>query len=542
MKLLPHLFLSLAIPFSLAQAQDQPYVSKVWSPDLGSGKYKNPVIDADYSDPDVIRVGEDYYLTASSFDAVPGLPILHSKDLVNWTIIGHALLRQPPYEHFSKTRPGDGVWAPSLRHHQGEFYIYYGDPDFGIYMIKSQDPAGPWDEPVLVEAAKGIIDVCPFWDEDGSAYLVHGFAGSRAGIKSVLAIKRMTADGTKTLDQGVLVYDGHELDPTVEGPKLYKRNGYYYIFAPAGGVATGWQLALRSRHIYGPYERHVAMHQGSSPINGPHQGGWVDTPRGEDWFMHFQDKGVIGRVVHLQPLQWVDDWPVIGRAPKGSMTGEPVLTHTKPNIGKSYPSVTPVESDEFDGLELGKQWQWPANPRATWAFLDKSKGSLRLYTQPLPDEGKNLRDLPNVLLQKFPTESFTATTQLRFTANEKLLGERSGLIVMGRDYAYIALKKEDDGLYLVYGQALKADKGATEQETKIRKVDTNTLYLRVKVTSDAKCQFSYSMDNRQFTPIPQSFTAREGHWIGAKLGLFSQREGSINDAGWGDYDWFRISK
>ncbi|MEJ2615558.1 MAG: family 43 glycosylhydrolase, partial [Ignavibacteriaceae bacterium] len=195
-------------------------ISRVWTPDLGNGKYKNPIIFADYSDPDVCRKGDDYYLVSSSFDAVPGLPILHSKDLVNWIIIGHALLRQPPYSHFSKPQHGNGVWAPAIRYHNNEFYIYYPDPDYGIYLVKSKNPAGPWTEPILVQSGKGLIDPCPLWDEDGKVYLVHAYAGSRAGIKSILTINRLSKDGTKFLDNGVIVYDGHGIDPTVEGPKI----------------------------------------------------------------------------------------------------------------------------------------------------------------------------------------------------------------------------------------------------------------------------------------------------------------------------------
>ncbi|RYD73413.1 MAG: glycosyl hydrolase 43 family protein, partial [Sphingobacteriales bacterium] len=323
-------------------------ISQTWISDQGNGTYRNPVIDADYSDPDVIRVNDDYYMVSSSFDAVPGLPILHSKDLINWTIINHALLRQPPYEHFSKTQHGNGVWAPSIRYHNGEFYIYYPDPDFGIYLTKAKDPAGEWSVPILVEAGKGLIDPCPLWDKNGKVYLAYAYAGSRSGIKSVIAVKELNNQGTKTTNTGKIVYDGHELDPTIEGPKLYKRNGFYYIFAPAGGVSTGWQLILRSKNINGPYERKVAMDQGNTSINGPHQGAWVVTQTGEDWFFHFQDKGVYGRVVHLQPMKWINDWPVIGEDKDGDGKGQPVLSFKKPNVGKIWPISTPAESDEFN--------------------------------------------------------------------------------------------------------------------------------------------------------------------------------------------------
>ena len=460
----------LAAPSMAQNVISNNQISKVWVPDLGNGMYKNPVLNADYSDPDVIRVGDDFYLVSSSFEDVPGLPVLQSKDLVNWQIIGHALKRQPPFDHYSKPQHGSGVWAPSIRFHKGEFYIYYPDPDFGIYLVKAKNAAGPWSEPVLVEGGKGLIDPCPLWDDNGKAYLVHAFAGSRAGIKSILVIKELSLDGTHVLDEGKLVYDGHQTDPTIEGPKLYKRNGWYYIFAPAGGVATGWQLVLRSKNIYGPYERKVVMEQGASTTNGPHQGAWVSTQTGEDWFLHFQDKEAYGRVVHLQPMVWVADWPVIGLDKDGDGKGEPVLTYKKPAVGKTYPVQTPAETDEFSGNQLGLQWQWMANPKATWSFTNTGNGTLRLFSDQLPDSAKKLWQAPNVLLQKFPAEEFIVTTKLSFHPSEKLMGEKCGLTVMGFSYASMALKKKKDGVYLVYTTCKDADKGQAEIETDILKM------------------------------------------------------------------------
>jgi len=532
----------LGLVFCTLVANAQKDISKVWVADLGNGTYKNPVLDADYSDPDAIRVGDDFYLISSSFDAVPGLPILHSKDLVNWKLIGHALKRQPPFDHFSKTQHGNGVWAPAIRFHNGEFYIYYPDPDFGIYLTKAKNAAGPWSDPVLVEAGKGLIDPCPLWDEDGKNYLAHAYAGSRAGIKSILVVKKMNAKGDKVIDEGKIVFDGHETDPTIEGPKFYKRNGYYYIFAPGGGVSTGWQTVLRSKNIYGPYERKVVMGQGKSPINGPHQGAWVNTPSGEDWFLHFQDKDAYGRVVHLQPMKWINNWPVIGIDKDGDGIGEPVLTYKKPNISKASIIQTPAESDEFNGTDLGLQWQWQANPQATWSFLNLAKGQLRLYAIKMPDSAKNLWDVPNLLLQKFPTEKFTTVTKLTFTANPKLENEKAGLIVAGLSYANLSVKSKKDGSYLVYTTCKAADKGKTEKEETLVKLTSNTIYLSVTVIEGAKCQFSYSFDGDKFIKVNDVFQAEPGKWIGAKVGLFCVRDQQINDAGYADFDWFRIEK
>ena len=520
---------------SLLHAQSN--ISKVWVADKGNGTYKNPVIHADYSDPDVLRVGDDYYMISSSFNHVPGLPILHSNDLVNWSIIGHALLRQPPFEHFSKVQHGGGVWAPSLRFHSGEFYIYYPDPDFGIYLTKAKNILGPWSEPVLVEEGRGLIDPCPLWDDDGKVYLVHAFAGSRAGIKSIIVVKQMNATGTKTIDEGVLVYDGHDSDPTIEGPKFYKRKDYYYIFAPAGGVSTGWQTILRSKNIYGPYERKVVMDQGSTAINGPHQGAWVQTQTGEDWFLHFQDKEAYGRVVHLQPMKWINDWPVIGMDKDGDGKGEPVLVYKKPNVGKNYPIRSPQESDEYNTAKIGLQWQWQANPQGTWAF-PTSSGTLRMFSVYQPDSINNLWNLPNILAQKLPAEEFMVTTKLSF--KPKLDGERAGLIIVGADFAFISLVKKTDGNYISFSICKNADKGNEPTVLDGEKINSADIYFRVKVSNSALCEFSYSEDGKTYKPFGEKLTAKPGRWVGAKVGLFCTRTVKTNNSGFADADWFRI--
>ncbi|WP_248933404.1 glycoside hydrolase 43 family protein [Sphingobacterium siyangense] len=520
----------------------QNYNSQVWSPDLGNGKFKNPIINADYSDPDAIRVGEDYYMIASSFNHSPGLPILHSKDMINWTIIGHALQRQLPEEVFNKVQHGGGVWAPSIRYHDGEFYIYYPDPDFGIYQIKTKNIRGPWSAPTLVFQGKGLIDPCPFWDEDGQAYLAYAYAGSRAGLKSVLAIAKMSTDGTSVLDRGTIVYDGHELDPTIEGPKVYKRNGYYYLFAPAGGVSTGWQLILRSKSIYGPYERKVAMAQNKSTVNGPHQGAWVDTPSGENWFFHFQDKEAMGRVVHLQPMVWKADWPIIGVDIDGNGVGTPVMSYKKPNVGNQVIALmNPQESDEFDSPHLGLQWQWQANPDGNW-LMPSHEGKLRLYSQQLPEGSKNLMAAPNILTQKFPAENFSATAKIRLRPSEKELGEKAGLVVVGEDYSQFFIRKEKGHFQLYYGSCVNAYSGAEEQVRRIATLPEDFVYLRVQVKNGKTCSWTYSLDGKKYTVVENGFQAKPGKWIGATLGLYASREKHINDSGYAEVDWFRIDQ
>jgi len=512
-------------------------ISKVWQADNGDGTYTNPILHSDFSDPDVVRVGEDYYMTASSFNCVPGLPILHSNDLVIWQLVNYALKEQVPVEVFDVPQHGNGVWAPCIRYHKGEYYIFYPDPDFGIYMIKTKNPKGEWSKPLLIKPGKGLIDPTPLWDDDGKAYLAYAFAGSRAQIKSMLMVCSMKPDATAVLNDDVMVFDGHETHPTIEGPKFYKRNGYYYLFAPAGGVATGWQEVLRSKNVWGPYEYKTVLEQGDTNINGPHQGAWVDTVTGEDWFVHFQDKDAYGRIVHLQPMIWKNDWPVIGKD-QGNGIGLPVKTHQKPNVGKTYTVTTPPDSDEFNSPVTGLQWQWHANPKLYWGF-PTSEGYYKLYCKPRPVDAKNLWDIPFLFLQKWPSETFTATAKVNFEAREN--GEQMGYLIMGRKYAYLKVYRENDQLFASLVKCLNAEQGEEEIQSKPIPVDSGELFLKITVEKGGVCTFYLSKKGKRFKQIGERFTAQEGKWIGAKIGFFAMREGITNDSGSLDIDYIRFT-
>jgi len=508
-----------------------------WNPDNGNGTYTNPVVYADYSDPDVVRVGASYYMVSSSFVHTPGLPVLKSSDLVNWTIVGH-VVRNLPSPMFDLPLHGKGIWAPSIRHHKGEFYVYYGDPDLGIFMSKAKKAEGPWEPLVLVRAAKGWIDPCPLWDADGAAYLVHGWAKSRAGFNSILTVHRMNAEGTKILDEGRQVFDGHKDHPTIEGPKFYTRNGWYYIFAPAGGVKPGWQTVLRSKNVYGPYEDKIVLAQGATQVNGPHQGAWIDTPTGEDWFIHFQEKEAYGRIVHLQPMRWANDWPVMGYDRDGKGCGEPVAVHAKPKSAKPSARMIPQTTDEFASPRLGLQWQWTANHAAGWYSLTARRGSLRLMSVPLPDSAASLWGAPNLLLQKFPAETFTVTTLVR--CDRLADGDRAGLVIFGLDYAYIGVRRDASGFVVEKVVCADANKGKTETAEDTVRLPGSVVHLRVHVGAGALCAFSYSTDGTTFTPLGKQFAAREGLWVGAKAGLFVVGTRGVRAAGSADFEWFRF--
>lgn len=482
---------------------------ELWVADQGDGTYKNPILYTDYSDPDVVRNEDDYYMVASSFSNSPALPVLHSKDLVNWKVVSYVMERIP-FPDYDEPAHGRGVWAPAIRFHEGLYYVYFPMPDEGIFVSTCENPMeGNWSEPICMKAGKGWIDPCPLWDEAGNAYLVNAFAKSRIGIKSILHISPMDWDGKSLLGDGIHVFDGHNTQPTIEGPKLYKRNGYYYILAPAGGVKTGWQTALRSKNIYGPYEEKIVMIQGDGSINGPHQGGWVTTQTGEDWFLHFQDVGNAGRIVHLQPMIWENDWPVIGKN-TGEGYGEPVMMHQKPNVEANYPVCVPKSSDDFTGETLGLQWQWNANYKEEWYRL-LGKG-ITIFAQ---QSQKPLCDVPNLLLQKWMAPEFYEETMLHLEDLQE--GDLAGVISLGTDYTAVAIERINGQNHLVQ---ITGVRGETEEKKQLCKWEENELLLQMKVDQDESVSFSIKQ-GETFQAIGASVVMTPGRWVGVKCGLFS---------------------
>lgn len=546
----------------------------MWLADLGNGNYRNPILYADYSDPDAIRVGEDYFMVASSFSNSPALPILHSKDLVNWKVVNYCLKHIPEFR-YNNPLHGCGVWAPSIRYHEGTYYVCFPMPDEGIYMTTTKDPFGEWSEPVNIRPGAGWIDPCPFWDDDGNAYLVAGVAKSRIGYKSVLHIVRMRPDGMGIFGDEVKIFDGNENDQiTIEGPKMYKRNGYYYIFAPAGGVKTGWQTILRSKNPFGPYEYKVVLRQGDSPVNGPHQGAWVDTITGEDWFLHFQDVYAAGRITHLQPMHWENDWPIIGVNKEGNDYGEPVMQYVKPNIGKTaeelndtdkYPVCEPDTTDEFDTDKMMLQWQWNSNYDDSW-YVTKTDA----YGKKVPD-GSYIRlnalastplrpvsDYRNLFLQKWPAPEFECVTKMCVNGLEN--GDYAGIVSLGVEYGAVGIVKNfgEYSIRTVRGtQSFDCEAAYSKEDVKDYPIakDTfadkeKTVYLRYTVkrtgTKDTKemalavknvpveeVTLEISFDGKAYEK-QVSFTAKAGRWVGVKNGMFVNHNNEIKNENEGD--------
>lgn len=467
--------------------------------------YTNPILPYDFSDPDVIRLGKYYYMTYSTFASTPGLQILRSEDAVHWNYVDAALPDTVPgYGHLDACPAGCGVWAPSLRFYQGRFYIYYGDPDIGIYCIRSAPKTESipcrWEPAVLVKRGKGLIDPCPIWDDKGRCFLVHAYAGSRAGFKSALAVCELAPDGLSVLRDDEIVFDGHPDNPTVEGPKFYKRGPFYYIFCPAGGVKTGWQLCMRSKSPYGPYEvRRVLEQKDSTDINGPHQGAWV-----EEWFWHFQDVGATGRIVHLQPVKWRLGWPEIGEE------GRPVKGFKDNGAPFTGIGVEPVY-EEFDARSLAPEWQWSGNKKALYYYCHSDSSFLRLFTYPADD----VQTAPNLLLRKIPANTaFTYEVRLRFTPNPRNAAhEEAGLIIHGRQSKTLPIPG-----------------------------DEQWWYARVVVDKSQLCRLYLSRDGRSWELMGDEFQAVAGEWIGARIGFYATRDRQpVNDAGYLDIDRLTIT-
>lgn len=464
--------------------------------DQGNGIFVNPVLNADYSDPDVIRVDDKYYMVCSDFHFI-GMPVLESSDMVNWEIISQVYDKfdYPGWDEFKHY--AGGSWAPAIRYHNGLYYIYFCTPDEGLFMSTAEDPHGPWSELHLVKEVKKWEDPCPFWDEDGQAYLVRSQYGA-----GPIYLHKMSADGKELLDEGTVIYEGE----VAEGPKMHKFDGKYYISLPEGGVRGGWQTALRSDSICGPYERKVVLETGSTGINGPHQGAIVDTPDGKWWFYHFQEVPKIGRVVHLQPVEWADGWPRIGVDFDGNGVGEPVKECEMPIKGGKIKK--PQTSDSFDDGKIGLQWQanhlWiPEN-----ISLDKRKGWLAITAA----NADSLKNAPNTLTQKIMGYKGMASVKVDFSELKE--GQTAGLGCLAKVYRGLGVTREEGKNMLYYEEGGKRSVIGTAQG--------DIVYLKADLDAIANQHtISYSLDGENYVPVGEPFEMRWGDWKGPRVGIYS---------------------
>ena len=488
-------------------------------------KFENPVILSDYSDPDAIRYKDTYYMIASSFNHVPGVPVLKSKNLVNWKLI-HYIFDELPFPRYNKVCHGDGAWAPSLRYHDGVFYAIIPFPDEGIYISSCKDiDKGDWSPLWCLIEAKGIIDPCPIWDED-KCYLVVGFAKSRIGFNSMLGVYEVTSDLKTKLTDYKIVFDGHYTQPTIEGPKFYKRNSFYYIMAPAGSVKTGWQVCLRSKNIYGPYEEKIVMMQGASKTNGPHQGALIDINENQFAFLHFQDMKAYGRVVHLQPVEWIEDWPICGKIGDPLLPGIPYeVCDYLIDLESNY--SIPI-SDEFDSDELSLIWQTPANKTGHWYDLKDGLTLHCVYTDEAASRALNLT--PNLFLTKLALPSFTVHTLCHLHLEKD--GDEVGLCYMGSSYAYVCVKRIHNQTYIQIRQ------GNFKQEEDVILFEQPYGKSEIEFFMEYIGPESYRLGYNEEV-YHEVFTATPGRWIGGKYGIYAKGKES---EGMATFKYFRVDE
>lgn len=486
-------------------------------------KYQNPVIFSDYSDPDVIRRGNYYYMIASSFNHVPGIPVLKSKNLVDWKIINY-IFDKIPFSKFKDVCHGSGAWAPSLRYHNHKYYVCIPFIDEGIYVSECSDiEKGEWSELRCLIKGQGIEDPCPIWIND-KCYLVVAFAKSRIGFNSVLGLYEVSTDLKEQISPTYkIIYDGHDRQPTIEGPKFYTRNGYIYIMAPAGSVKTGWQVCLRSKDIYGPYEEKIVLYQNDSPINGPHQGALIDLPNDSYAFMHFQDLGVYGRVVHLQPCTFINDWPICGEIKDELLPGTPFTEHEYLIDMKSNYKIP--SSDDFKSSKLSLMWQTPANKENDWYYLNNG-----LHLKCIYHSNDSLHLTPNLFLTKIVYKSFKIKTKCEFKLNNN---DEVGLTYMGSEYAYIVVKKIDNINHIQLKKGLF--NGITDQVLEDVIYDNDSIEFDMKFKENLTYQLGYN--NHYFK---NKFIATKGKWIGGKYGIFARSQN--NSSGEAIFKYFKVNK
>ena len=485
----------------------------------------NPIFKGFNPDPCICRKGDDYYIAVSTFEWMPGIPVYHSKDMKNWELYTHVLTDDEEVD-LKKLPSAKGIWAPCLTYCEQEdlFYVVYGVMnsmnaryfDVDNFVITAKDIRGPWSKPVYLHSAG--FDASMFHDDDGRKYIVSLDWETREGYEKpgFIAISEYDPEKKEIIGYPKRIWRGGTDRGCIEAPHLTKRNGYYYIFAPAGGVKPGWQTVLRSKNIYGPWEEKIVLHQGNSPVNGPHQGAWVDTPDGQDWFLHFQDVGNAGRIVHLQPMHWENDWPVIGvNAVDGC--GEPVLRYKKPEVGAAYPIDTPEDSDFFEGDRLGLQWQWNANYKKEW--YDLKDGQLLLHAQ-AADPKTQLCDISNLLLQKWPAPEFSVTTCLHLEQMKD--GDVAGLVSLGGCYTALAVQKIHGKMSLQQrtGNWTKDD----EVRTGLGEWNSDVIYIQMKVEKETYRTFYVGTTEENLQPVGQMVEATPGRWVGVKDGLFAINE------------------
>lgn len=489
------------------------YKATAQQSDNGDGTYTNPIIWADFPDNDVIRVHDTYYMVCTTMYFFPGVPIMKSKDLVNWEYATNAISefkQHPAYDMDGGTRYGHGQWATSIRYHNGKFYLLFVTLDEGGFLCTADRAEGPWK---VQKLPKAYYDAGLFFDDDGRNYIVHGY--------SKLSLTEVDGNLAPITKDSVIV--SKVLRPGLEGSHVYKINGYYYIYATYGG-GDGFQVCLRSKNIYGPYEEKIVLRDDMNVAGrGVHQGALVQTQKGEWWSIVFQDRGGVGRVPTLQPVHWIDDWPIVGK------NGRAVVTYKKPDVGKNWPATVLPTNDEFSSGTLGMQWSWNHNPDNLHWSLNERKGYLRLKTAKVANGLVNAR---NTLTQRIFGPASTAVTELDVTHMKA--GDMAGLGVLQIPHGFIAVQTGEKEKSIVM---IDSGRLVTSVPLKV----ANKLFFKCEVsTLRDEAKFSYSLDNVQFVQLGSTVHLKFSlkMFTGNRFALFNYA--TKDTGGYVDFNWFRM--
>ena len=491
--------------------------------DLGNGRYKNPVIYADFPDPDVIRVDDTYYMVSTTMHHFPGATIVKSKDLVNWEYCAQPLAELSTADRYSllnnQNAYAAGMWACSMKYHNGKFHILINGNDAGGWLLTATDPEGKWEQRKL---ARSYYDPGMLFD-NGKVYVACGIGN--------IQICELDEDFNYIREQNVIKdKDG------LEGCHFYKIGDYYYIYATYGGWPSG-QAVFRSKNVFGPYEEKMLVEKTiDGKPNTVHQGALFDTPSGQWWTIMQEDLGAFGRMPNLQPVQWKDEWPIVGN------NGKPFASYSKPDTGVEALAKALPTNDNFRSYPLGQQWQWNHNADdGAWSLFERP-GWLRLKTSGTASKLPQARNMLTQRIFAFHGKESTASKgTVRLDVSQLQEGDRAGICILQDPYAMLAVEVKDGKCRLVWQQDIVRDAGnfTPAERTQAVQIDS-VVYLRATITkSTDKTQFYYSLDNKTYTKIgsetKMSFNLTV--FVGARFGLFcyATQEGS---EGYADFDWF----
>ncbi|MBV5283560.1 MAG: glycoside hydrolase 43 family protein [Paludibacter sp.] len=506
--------------------------SPIWG-DQGDGTYANPVIPADYSDIDAIRVGSDFYAISSTFQYSPGVVVLHSKDLVNWEIIGHVandITTMTPELNWDKmNRYGKGVWAGSIRYYKNKFWVYYGTPDEGFFMSSASNPAGPWEPLHCLLSATGWDDCCPFLDDDGQFYFVAtNFAKDPTNNKKYnIHLFKMTPDGKSLILESDSII--HQSNGS-EANKMYKINGMYYHYFSEVNREGRVIMMERSKSIYGPWEIKQLNHVNKKEDREPNQGGLIQLETGKWYFFTHHGSGDWdGRVATLLPVTWVDGWPVIGKVGDDKI-GNMVWDAPKPIVTKKILKIQ--TDDDFSSGKLLPQWEWHYQPRADKWSLSEREGYLRLYAfKPIDaiEPRQVILRAGNTITQRTMRTAHNEAV-VKIDIQNMTDGQFAGITHFStKTYSLFGIK-QTNGI-----RCISYDNNGIETSGVV--FPGKSVWLKSTWGYDGVNRYAYSTNGKMFTDFGDTYSFSWGSYRGDRLGIFNFN--IFSDMGFIDVDWLR---